>query len=507
MLETIDLSARLSSEEFKQHKEQIQRDLNRALFQAWQAKLGIVVIIEGWNFSGKADCVRYLTVPMDPRGLKVHVVFPPTREERRYPFARRYWEMLPPRGHLSVLVRSWYYHALEQQICQPESAGDPHAVLDEIRMVEKMLADDGYLILKFWLHIDRKTHKKRRKQFKRESVGVYRVGPYDPKQHKRWDRYTEAIEDMLAATDMPEGRWFIVPSNNSRYAQLTVAQTFIQQVDRELARRAAATQEKPSTTPPVELAEVAPETVKGLRSVDLTQTLQDEEYADRLLKAQHKLAELQHSCVRQRRPVVLCLEGWDAAGKGGIIRRLTTELDPRYFTVHPIAAPRGEEADQHYLWRFWKRIPPDGHWAVFDRTWYGRVLVERVEGFATESAWRRAYSEIRAFETALHENGVILLKFWLHISPEEQLRRFREREQVAYKNYKITKEDWRNRDKRPQYETAVDEMIARTSMPFAPWHIVPSENKNFGRVTVLETCVETIGEGLKRKQSRMRRRF
>jgi polyphosphate kinase 2 (PPK2 family) len=235
--------------------------------------------------------------------------------------------------------------------------------------------------------------------------------------------------------------------------------------------------------------------------------LEDEAYGDRLRQVQARLSGLLYECVDKERAVVLAFEGWDAAGKGGIIRRLTAELDPRYYVVHPIAAPRGEEKERHYLWRFWQRVPPTGYWAVFDRTWYGRVLVERVEGFAREDEWRRAYDEIRHFEQVLLAQGTILLKFWLQVSPDEQLRRFQERQQVEYKNYKITDEDWRNREKWPRYADAVEEMVQRTSLRLAPWVIVPANDKNHARVKVLETIQKHVEEGLARKQSPLRRRF
>lgn len=244
-----------------------------------------------------------------------------------------------------------------------------------------------------------------------------------------------------------------------------------------------------------------------LRSLDMNLKLEDEVYSDRLRQAQSKLGDLLYECVDRRRAVVLAFEGWDAAGKGGVIRRLTNDLDPRYYTVHPIAALRGEEKDRHYLWRFWQRIPTVRHWAIFDRTWYGRVLVERVEGFAKENEWRRAYDEIRHFEHALLEHGAIVLKFWLHLTPDEQLRRFQERQQVEYKNYKITEDDWRNRAKWPQYELAVEEMVQRTSLTLAPWVVVPANDKNYARVTVLERIQKHLEEGLARKKSHLRQRF
>jgi polyphosphate kinase 2 (PPK2 family) len=302
-----------------------------------------------------------------------------------------------------------------------------------------------------------------------------------------------------------------------------VATTLIRRIDEALARRQTGGQAagpadpadpKPESHPaenvPVTgepVPDVIERTRSVLQSVDLGQKLDDEGSSERLLKAQAGLAEAQYQCVDQGRPVVLCFEGWDAAGKGGVIRRLTIDLDPRYFTVHPIAAPRGEEAEHPYLWRFWKRVPPAGYWAIFDRSWYGRVLVERVEGFAREADWRRAYGEIRAFESALYENGAVVLKFWLHVSADEQLRRFQERQEVEYKQYKLTPEDWRNREKWPQYEQAVDEMVQRTSVSIAPWVVVPANDKRFARVTVLETILQHVEDGLKRKRSRLRKRF
>ncbi len=504
MLETIDLSAHLPNSEFAARKEELQNALRQAQLKAWKNKLGVLVVLEGWAYSGRVPCARFLAVPMDPRGLKVHMSYPPTREERRYPFHRRYWSLLPVRGDLAFFVRSWYWHLLDEQVRRKRLALGAAEVIEQIRDFEKMLSEDGYLIVKFWLHLDRKEQRKRRRKFCKGRALLSRSVPDDPKQHKRRKRYTAAIEAMLAGTDTDHGRWHLVPGNDEDFARVAVATTLIRSIDAEVSRRAARAGEPPPSPPS------GPERLDGtavLRSADLSQKLEDESYSERLRAAQLRLNELLYDCVDRDRSAVIVFEGWDASGKGGAIRRLTTELDPRYYAVHSIAAPRGEEKERHYLWRFWQRVPPSGHWAVFDRSWYGRVLVERVEGFATEAEWRRAYDEIRHFERALFEHGAVVLKFWMHVSPDEQLRRFQERQEVEYKNYKITEEDWRNREKWPAYEAAVEEMVQRTSLSFAPWVVVPGNDKNYSRVTVLETIVRHIEEGLSRKQSRLRKRF
>jgi polyphosphate:AMP phosphotransferase len=445
---------------------------------------------------------------MDPRGLKVHMLYPPTREEARYPFHRRYWSLLPARGDLAVFVRSWYYHLLDGQVRGKNSALGQIEVIEEIREFEKMLAEDGYLILKFWLHIDKETQRKRRKQYSKKRAYLERFVPDDPKQHKRRKRYTEAIEVMLAGTDTDQGRWHLIPATDEDFSRLAVASTIVRRIDEEVAHRAGRAGEKKTATPPAPpVPDLLSESHSVLRSLNMTNKLEDEVYSDRLRQVQLRLGELIYDCFDQRRAVILVFEGSDAAGKGGAIRRLTTELDPRFYTVHPIAAPKTEEKDRHYLWRFWQRIPAAGHWAIFDRSWYGRVLVERVEGFATEAEWQRAYDEIRQFEHVLIESGAIVLKLWLQVTPDEQLRRFQERQQVEYKNYKITEEDWRNREKWPAYELAVEEMVQRTSLPLAPWVVVPANDKNHARILVLETIERHIREGLARKQSRLRKSF
>jgi polyphosphate:AMP phosphotransferase len=510
MLETVDLSAHVDPDAFAAQKEQLRQELNRVQNAAWQDRLGVVVVLEGWNFSGKAHCMRFLTEPLDPRGLKVHVMYPPTREDRRYPFQHRYAVRMPAYGQLALFVRSWYYHVLDERVLLGRDALTAQVALDEITQGEKAFADDGCLIVKFWLHIDKKEQKKRRKELDEGALRRYRIGPDDPRQHKHWKKYTQAIEEMLAATDTEYARWHLVPATDHRFAQQTVAATLIRRIDEELAlrkqRRAVLSAEPPAAASPAGGNGAAPAS-PTLASLDMNRNVADADYSARILAAQRALNELQYRCVDERRAVLFCFEGWDASGKGGVIRRLTAELDPRYYEVHPVAAPRGEEADHHYLWRFWRAIPPAGQWAVFDRTWYGRVLVERVEGFARYDEWQRAYREICHFEAALHEHGAIVLKFWLHVTPDEQLRRFREREEVTYKRYKITKEDWRNREKWPQYEQAVEEMVRRSSTAYAPWHLIPANDKAYARLTVLETCIEQIRKGLGQKRSQLRRNF
>ena len=233
-----------------------------------------------------------------------------------------------------------------------------------------------------------------------------------------------------------------------------------------------------------------------LDSVDLTQRLGRARYKDRLDKLQDRLQDLGWQAYLEKRSVVALFEGWDAAGKGSAIRRVTRAIDPRLFRLVQIAAPTDEERAHHYLWRFWRQLQRDGRCTFFDRSWYGRVLVERVEGFASPAEWRRAYGEINQFEEQLADHGIIVMKFWLHISPEEQERRFRLREQTPHKQHKLTEDDWRNRDRWHDYEIAVDQMVSHTSTRNAPWTLVSGNDKRYARVQILETFCETIEEAL-----------
>lgn len=236
-----------------------------------------------------------------------------------------------------------------------------------------------------------------------------------------------------------------------------------------------------------------------LETVDLTRTLDRESYVVEVTRRQIQLRELGYQIYLQKRPVVIVFEGWDAAGKGGAIKRITEKLDPRGYVVYPISAPQGEDKSRHYLYRFWRRLPERGQIAIFDRSWYGRVLVERVEEFATEAEWKRAFKEVNSFERQLRDFGAILLKFWVHISSDEQLRRFEERKAIGYKAWKLTEEDWRNREKSDAYEEAVEEMLVKTSTRTAPWSLIEGNDKNWARTRVLERVVEVLSSELNYK--------
>jgi polyphosphate kinase 2 (PPK2 family) len=234
-----------------------------------------------------------------------------------------------------------------------------------------------------------------------------------------------------------------------------------------------------------------------LGTIDLTTTLSQEDYDRYLIKYQVALHALAYQVYLQQRPVVMVFEGWDAGGKGGAIRRVTEKIDPRGFVVYPIAAPKGDDATHHYLWRFWRRLPEAGQIAIFDRSWYGRVMVERIEGFCSEADWKRAFREINNFERQLVDFGTIVFKFWLQISKQEQLNRFEARANDKLRSWKLTDEDWRNREKWDQYENAVNEMLLKTSTIPAPWTIIEGDSKLYARIKILKTLIDKFTIELK----------
>ncbi len=367
---------------------------------------------------------------------------------------------------------------------------------EEIQQFERQLTDSGAVLIKFWLHIGKAEQKRRFRRLAKHPATAWRVGREERRQHRHYERWLAAVEEMLQRTDTPNAPWTVVEATHKRYVRTRVFETVLVAVQRELDRRTAAP--KPRVEPVADPA--APRCGRGmvLDRIDLSCSLDRDAYLAELAELQRRLYRLEHKMYVARIPMVIAYEGWDAAGKGGNIRRLTGGMDPRGYEVIPIAAPTQEELAHHYLWRFWRNVPKAGHIAIFDRTWYGRVLVERVEGFSSEEQWKRAYQEINEFERQLAEFGTVIVKFWLHISQEEQLRRFEARQTTPGKCWKLCDEDWRNRKKWPQYELAVLEMLERTSTTFAPWTIVEANDKHYARIKALRTVVNAL-EGALRK--------
>ncbi|NTU83010.1 MAG: hypothetical protein HGA45_27190 [Chloroflexales bacterium] len=527
MLEQIDLDVSLSKREYEQRIASLQARLYDMEQVALEARVPVLVIFEGWAGTSKARTIGVLTRRLDPRALRVYPITPPRTYEKQYPWLYRFWLKIPAYGELAIFDRSWYREMLAERTGEGSAVRWRERCEDAVAF-ERELAEDGAVIVKFWLHISRKEQSRRFKRLLEDPLTAYQVTDEDRRQHRRYEDYAAAVEDLIARTGTPAAPWHVIPATDKYHARVTVLKTIIDTLEVRLGRKAVAIDDEgqaeslddsaaafrerprgngrgrppaveasldgaPGHAPGLAPAEPArPEAAHILRRVDLSLRLDDKEYSRQLKRLQAQLHLLGLELYRQQRPAVLVFEGWDAAGKGGAIQRLTAELDPRAYIVHAIAAPAGEDKTRHYLYRFWRRLPPRGQLAIFDRSWYGRVLVERVEGFARPDAWRRAYPEINEFERQLVDFGTIVCKFWLHLSPDEQLRRFEARQHVPYKAWKLTNEDWRNREKWPQYEEAVDEMLLRTSTPAAPWTVVEAEDKRFGRVKVLRTFVQRL---------------
>ncbi len=483
MLETVDLKAKLGQAEYQEAMAKLDLRLGELQRELRAAEIPLIILMNGWDAAGKGTAINRLLRPLDPRGFKVHAIFAPTPEEALRPPMWRFWRTLPARGSIAIYDRNWYAQVLIERVDKLVQEEVWRNAYERIRTFERQLTDDGTIIVKFWLHITKKEQAKRFKKLQKDPALAWKVTKVDLKRHKQYEAYYEAVEDMLRETSTANAPWTVVPAHDRRLAQVTIAETVVAAAENALTRK---------PTKRVALPKRTVRRVGPLDRVNLDLSVPREEYDKRLPELQDELRRLEHLCYINRIPVVIVYEGWDAAGKGGNIRRLTCELDPRGYEVIPIGPPQGDEKTHHYLWRFWKALPKAGHIAIFDRSWYGRVLVERVEGFATPEEWQRAYREINEFEQQLVEFGTVVVKFWIHISQEEQLARFKSRQETPEKQWKITEEDWRNRKKWNEYWIAVSDMIEQTSTLHAPWTIIEGNDKLHARLKTLQVVTDAI---------------
>ncbi len=494
MFEAAELGRTLSKEKYAAALPKLRAQLLNTHFALRSQKFPVLVIISGADGAGKGEVVHRLNEWLDPRGVATHAFWGASDEERERPPFWRFWRALPARGRIGIFFGSWYSEPIVRRVYGEIKGSEFDAALERITALEKTLADDRALIVKFWLHLPKKEQKKALKRLEQEG----RVTETDWKHFRLYNKFTKVSERAIRRTNSAAAPWHLVEATDRHYREFTVGSILLkamQQKMKEVAKAAAkAPAPRAAPAPAVPAARNSADSI--LDHVDLSQRLSEAEYQKALAKQQARLARLMWEANRKKRSMVMVFEGWDAAGKGSAIRRVTQAMDPRLYQVVGIAAPTDEERAQHYLWRFWRHLPRAGFTTLFDRSWYGRVLVERVEGFARADEWGRAFHEINAFEEQLAEFGIVVNKFWIHISTEEQLRRFKERQTVAYKQYKITDEDWRNRKKWPDYRVAVNDMVARCSTEYAPWTLVAGNDKKFARVQILKTIVRRLEEAL-----------
>jgi polyphosphate:AMP phosphotransferase len=486
MFESAELSHVLDKETFKKEQPQLREALLAAQFEVVEQKsFPVIMLVAGVDGAGKGQAIQRLYEWLDPHHLRTHAYAEPDEQERMRPRLWRYWRDLPPKGEFAIVFGSWYNQPLRDRILETIDDAEFERELEAINRFELMLANEGALVLKFWFHLSSAQQKSRLKKIK-ATPGDGRHVLEEWSNITRHGRIVMDGQKMARRTSTGHAPWIVIPSGDGRYRDIAMGRTILEALQKRLQ-----TPLGPAFAPaPAVIA--SPDRKTVLDALDLTRTVTDQVYRKSLKALQNRLAELVDSKPFGQRALVVVVEGADAAGKGGTIRRVTATLDPRRYRIYPIAAPSDEELARPYLWRFWRLVPRLGTVAVFDRSWYGRVLVERVEELCDEAEWLRAYSEINDFERQLAASGLVVVKLWLAISHQEQLRRFKERETIAFKKYKITPDDWRNRQKWQQYKFAVGDMIDRTSTQIAPWTLVEAEDKHYGRLKVLKTICERV---------------
>lgn len=488
MLKNWNLSEMPEREEMKQRLNAAKAKLYEQQMKIKACRLPVLVLFEGWGASGKGSVIGKVIKNIDPRFFKVATMSVPSAEELRRPFLYRYYRQIPEAGKFKFLDTGWMEQTCKD--CLDGLEGENYdRRIDSIKRFERQLTDNGYLVLKFFMQIEEDEQRNRMEKLLENKETQWRVADFDKWQNEHYKKCSKIFGRYLRDTNTSTAPWYIIDAKDRKWAELQVVETLVSNIEVAMQNKEHQAPLLQNVFPLVKLPKLA--------EIELEdKTIEDEAYKELLKKLQKKLGGLHNELYRRRLPVIIAYEGWDAAGKGGNIKRITEALDPRGFEVHPIASPEPHEKSRHYLWRFWTRLPKDGHIAVFDRTWYGRVMVERLEGFCSENDWKRAYNEINEFEKELSDWGAVIIKFWVQIDKDTQLARFSDRQQNPEKQWKITEEDWRNREKWDSYEGAVNEMLQKTSTAYAPWNILESVDKKYARIKALKIVIEKLEEAL-----------
>ncbi|MFI3271971.1 MAG: polyphosphate:AMP phosphotransferase [Pseudomonadota bacterium] len=492
MFDTMSLGQKLCAKEFKEMEDALRIKLFEMQTALATHKLAMLITLDGVSNAGRGAVLNLLSGWLDGKHFTNHTFWKLTDAETERPRDWKYWNKLPSKGDIAVFFGGWYGKNIRLFAQGDLSEDDLQDRLREYNGLERTLADNGYIQLKLWLHLDKDEHKKRRKAREHENCDFH-FTPYEKENGKKYDALIGSVQKIITATDAPHAPWHIIDAHDKHFRNVAIVKAIIVAIEKAIAAKEAIVPDSTQCTLPSfeDTSRVA-----ILDRVDLSQTIEKEDYSKKIKALQNEVSRLSFEAYKEGISTTLMFEGWDAGGKGGNIRRIMGAVDARITRVIPISSPTSEDLAHHYLWRFWKHVPMAGNVVIFDRSWYGRVLVERVEGFAHPDEWRRAYTEINHFEKQVVDNKHILLKFWLQISPDEQLRRFEERQKIAWKNYKITDEDWRNREKTPAYMIAADEMFMRTSTNYAPWHIIPAESKYIARIETLTIYRDALRKAL-----------
>jgi len=488
MFESAELGHSVGKREYEREVPKLRAALLAAQMRVLErAEFPIILLSGGVDGGGKGEVVNLLLEWMDPRHIEVHGMGDSSDEERARPPMWRFWRVLPPSGRTGVFFGSWYTAPIVDRVYGRLHGAELSRNLVDIARFERMLVDEGALVVKLWLHLTKKAQRKRLERLESSPATAWRVNKRDWKNHAHYDRFREVSERALRETSTAEAPWTVIEATDARYRNLTVGRTLLDAVLNRLKRGKPTVVVRAAPPPPPSI-----DARNVVEELDLTKALSEAQYQKTLPRLQGRLNALSRHKRFEQLGLVIVFEGGDAAGKGGAIRRVTGALDARFYQVVPIAAPTEEERAHPYLWRFWRYVPRKGHVTLFDRSWYGRVLVERVEGLTPEPDWIRGYREIVDYEESLVRSGIVVVKFWLALSKKEQLARFRLRQRTAFKRFKLTADDWRNRSKWDAYERAVCDMVDRTSTDLAPWHLVEADDKKWARVKVLETLCASI---------------
>jgi len=515
MFEAAELGQKIPKKEYKEREAVLREELLEAQFRLKSAAFPVIVLIHGVDGAGKGDTVNTLHEWMDTRLITTQAYDLPTTEEAERPHFWRYWRDLPGAGRMGIFLKAWYSDPFIRRVHEEIGQDEYDHALSRILSFERTLAASGATILKFWLHLGKKQQKQAFKALEADPDQAWRVSKKDWENWKRYPDFVRVAEHLIMRTSTGSAPWEIVEGFDPRFRNLEVGMALLRGIRRGLAeeeeRRRAADERryrgkgkrKVDSAPPKELDAVPAHhepltNTTVLSTLDMAQSLRKAAYNRAISQLQGRLYALRREARDRGVSGVFLFEGWDAAGKGGAIRRVVRALDARFYQVISVAAPTEEERAHHYLWRFWRHIPRRGRITIFDRSWYGRVLVERIEGFASEKEWMRAYAEVNDFEAELVSHGIVLLKFWIHITPEEQEARFRARAESPLKSWKLTEEDWRNRDRWQAYERAVNDMVERTSTQMAPWTLVEGNDKRFARVRVMREVCDALERSLAR---------